>query len=139
MINNVVIMGRLTKDAEERKTSAGKSVCSFCVAVNDDFNKDKTYYLDIIAWDKKAEFVTKYFRKGSMIAVQGRLTTRNWEDKNGSKHKAVEIVADAVSFCGEKKADTSAPSVDVPPPSDEDCPPAESGYRDIPDDEDLPF
>lgn len=131
MINNVVIMGRLTKDAEERKTSNGKTVCSFCVAVNDDFNKDKTYYLDIIAWDKKAEFVIKYFRKGSMIAVQGRLATRTWEDKNGSKHKAVEIVADNVSFCGEKK-DVAHSSVDVPPPAD-------NGYRDIPDDEDLPF
>ena len=131
MINNVVIMGRLTKDAEERKTSNGKTVCSFCVAVNDDFNKDKTYYLDIIAWDKKAEFVIKYFRKGSMIAVQGRLATRTWEDKNGSKHKAVEIVADNVSFCGEKKEATHS-SVDVPPPADNE-------YRDIPDDEDLPF
>ena len=136
MINNVVIMGRLTKEPEERKTSSGKTVCSFCVAVNDDFNKDKTYYLDIIAWDKKADFVIKYFRKGSMIAVQGRLTTRNWEDKNGSKHKAVEIVADAVSFCGEKKLDNP---LDVPPPpSDNDCPP-DDGYRDIPDDEVLPF
>lgn len=139
MINNVVIMGRLTKDAEERKTSNNKTVCSFCVAVDDAFNKDKTHFIDVIAWDKKAEFVIKYFRKGSMIAVQGRLATRNWEDKNGSKHKVVEIVADAVSFCGERKAEPSAPSVDVPPPSDEDCPPAESGYRDIPDDEELPF
>lgn len=131
MINNAVIMGRLVRDPEERKTSAGKSVCSFCVAVNDDFNKDKTYYIDFIAWDKKAEFVIKHFRKGSMIAVQGKITTRNREDKNGSKHKAVEIVADAVSFCGEKK-DAAHSSVDVPPPVD-------NGYRDIPDDEDLPF
>lgn len=118
MINNVVIMGRLTKDAEERKTSNGKTVCSFCVAVDDSYNKDKAHFIDIIAWDKKAEFVTKYFRKGSMIAVQGRLTTRMWEDKNGSKHKAVEIVADAVSFCGDRKESTSGNSVDVPPPED---------------------
>jgi single-strand DNA-binding protein len=139
MINNAVIMGRLVRDPEERKTSAGKTVCSFCVAVNDDFNKDKTYYIDFIAWDKKAEFVIKYFRKGSMIAVQGKITTRNWEDKNGSKHKAVEIVADAVSFCGDKNEKTSGTSVDVPSPTDNDCPPAESGYREIPDDEVLPF
>jgi single-strand DNA-binding protein len=118
MINNVVIMGRLTKDAEERKTSNGKTVCSFCVAVDDSYNKDKAHFIDIIAWDKKAEFVIKYFRKGSMIAVQGRLTTRTWEDKNGSKHKAVEIVADAVSFCGDRKESTSGNSVDVPPPED---------------------
>ena len=127
MINNVVIMGRLTKDAEERKTNSGKSVCSFCVALDDRFDKEKTHFVDVIAWNKTAEFVCKYFHKGSMIAVQGRLTTRMWEDKNGSKHKAVEIVADEVSFCGDKKSDTSHPA-DVAPPADED-------YRDIPDDD----
>lgn len=130
MINNIVIMGRLTKDAEERKTNSGKTVCSFCVAVDDRFDREKTHFIDVIAWNNTAEFVCKYFHKGSMIAVQGRLTTRMWEDKNGSKHKAVEIVADEVSFCGDKKSDTSHPA-DVAPPADED-------YRDIPDD-DLPF
>lgn len=130
MINNAVIMGRLTKDAEERKTNSGKSVCSFCVALDDRFDKKKTHFVDVIAWNKTAEFVCKYFHKGSMIAVQGRLTTRTWEDKNGTKHKAVEIVADEVSFCGDKKSDTSHPA-DVAPPADED-------YRDIPED-DLPF
>lgn len=130
MINNVVIMGRLTKDVEEKKTNSGKSVCSFCVALDDRFDKEKTHFVDVIAWNKTAEFVCKYFHKGSMIAVQGRLTTRTWEDKNGTKHKAVEIVADEVSFCGDKKSDTSHPA-DVAPPADED-------YRDIPED-DLPF
>lgn len=130
MINNIVIMGRLTKDAEERKTNSGKTVCSFCVAVDDRFDREKTHFIDVIAWNNTAEFVCKYFHKGSMIAVQGRLTTRMWEDKNGSKHKAVEIVADEVSFCGDKKSDTSHPA-DVAPPAGEE-------YRDIPDD-DLPF
>lgn len=130
MINNVVIMGRLTRDAEERKTNSGKSVCSFCVALDDRFDKEKTHFVDVIAWNKTAEFVCKYFTKGSMIAVQGRLTTRMWEDKNGSKHKAVEIVADEVSFCGDKMSDTSHPA-DVAPPVDEE-------YRDIPVDG-LPF
>ena len=130
MINSVVIMGRLTKDAEERKTNSGKTVCGFCVALDDRFDKEKTHFVDVIAWNKTAEFICKYFHKGSMIAVQGRLTTRTWEDKNGTKHKAVEIVADEVSFCGDKKSDTSHPA-DVAPPADED-------YRDIPDD-DLPF
>ena len=138
MINNVVIMGRLTKDVEERKTNSGKTVCSFCVAVDDGFNKDKTHFLDVIAWDKKAEFVINYFHKGSMIAVQGRLATRNWEDKNGSNHKAVDIVADAVSFCGSKNEKVNTNPMDVPPPSDDDCPPADADYREIPD-EDLPF
>ena len=131
MINNVVIMGRLTKDAEERKTSTGKSVCSFCVAVEDRFDREKTHFIDVIAWNKTCEFVCKYFNKGSMIAVQGRLATRNWEDKNGTKHKAVEIVADEVSFCGGKNE--SKNSIDVMPPTD-------SEYRDIPDTyEQLPF
>ena len=130
MINNVVIMGRLTKDAEERKTNSGKSVCSFCVALDDRFDKEKTHFVDVIAWNKTAEFICKYFHKGSMIAIQGRLTTRTWEDKNGTKRKAVEIVADEVSFCGDKKSDTSH-SADVAPPADGD-------YRDIPED-DLPF
>lgn len=131
MLNNAIIMGRIVRDPEERKTSDGKTVCSFCVAVNDEYRKDMTYFLDIIAWNKTAEFICKYFRKGSMIAVQGKLTTRVWEDKNGNKRKETEIVADNVSFCGEKK--DAAPSVDVPPPTDAE-------YRDIPEtDEELPF
>ena len=125
MINNVVIMGRLTKDAEERTTSTGKKVCSFCVALDDNYDKNKTYFIDVIAWNKTAEFVCTYFHKGSMIAVQGRLTTRTWEDKNGSKHKAVEIVADNVSFCGGK---TESNTMDITPPADGE----EDTFRDIP-------
>lgn len=131
MINNVVIMGRLTKDAEERTTSTGKKVCSFCVALDDNYDKNKTYFIDVIAWNKTAEFVCTYFHKGSMIAVQGRLTTRTWEDKNGSKHKAVEIVADNVSFCGGK---TESNTMDITPPADGE----EDTFRDIPN-VDLPF
>ena len=130
MINNVVIMGRLTKDAEERTTSTGKKVCSFCVALDDNYDKNKTYFIDVIAWNKTAEFVCTYFHKGSMIAVQGRLTTRTWEDKNDSKHKAVEIVADNVSFCGSKNEST----MDITPPADGE----EDTFRDIPN-VDLPF
>ena len=132
MINNVVIMGRLTKEPEERVTSSGKKVCSFCVALDDNFDKSKTYFFDIIAWNKTCEFVCKYFHKGSMIAIQGRLTTNPWEDKNGSKHKGVAIVADNVSFCGGKN-ESNTGSIDVPPPTDTE-------YRDIPEtDEELPF
>ena len=125
MINNVVIMGRLTKEPEERTTSTGKKVCSFCVAINDGFDKEKAHFLDVIAWNKTAEFVCAHFHKGSMIAVVGRLATRSWEDKNGSKHKAVEIVADNVSFCGGKN-ESNTGSIDVPPPTDAE-------YRDIPE------
>ena len=132
MLNTAIIMGRLVRDPEERKTSDGKTVCSFCVAVNDEYRKDMTYFLDIIAWNKTAEFICKYFRKGSMIAIQGKLTTRVWEDKNGNKRKETEIVADNVSFCGGKN-ESNTGSIDVPPPTDTE-------YRDIPETEgNLPF
>lgn len=129
-MNVVTVLGRTTADVELRKTNSNKSVASFTLAVRRNHSKDNTDFLDCIAWDKTAETISRYVHKGSMIAVQGRLTTRMWEDKNGSKHKAVEIVADEVSFCGDKKSDTSHPA-NVAPPSDEE-------YRDIPD-EDLPF
>lgn len=132
MINNVVIMGRLTNDAEERKTNSGKSVCNFCVAVDDRFDKDKTSFLDVVAWGKTAEFISKYFHKGSMIAVVGRLDARMWEDKDGKKRKIVEIVADEVSFCGGKN--------ESPAPLSPTITPTEDDYREIPEVEgDLPF
>ena len=138
MINNVVIMGRLTKDAEERKTNSGKSVCSICVAVDRRFVKQgeerQTDFIDVVAFDKSAAFISKYFHRGSMIAVRGSIQTRMYEDKNGNKRKAVEIVADEVSFCGGKN-EGSAPVTPTITPSDDD-------YRDIPeleDDGSLPF
>ena len=133
MLNVVIAMGRLTKDPELRVTESGKSVTSFTVAVDNRFDKEKTDFFDVIAWRQTAEFVCKYFRKGSMIAIQGRLATRTWEDKNGNKRKAVEIVADNVSFCGGKN-ESAAPSnpMDIQPPSDD------ADYREIPE-EDLPF
>ena len=130
MLNRVVIMGRLVKDPEQRVTSTNKAVCSFCVAV--DSKKETADFIDVIAWEKTAEFVCKYFHKGSTIAVDGRIATRNWEDKNGNKRKAVEIVADNISFCGGKsESETYTPSPAITPPTDEE-------YRDIPED-DLPF
>lgn len=135
MLNVVITMGRLTKDPELRVTDSGKSVTSFTVAVDNKFDKEKTDFLDVIAWRQTAEFVCKYFRKGSMIAIQGRLATRTWEDKNGNKRKVVEIIADNVSFCGDKKEATYTaytPSVDIAPPADDE------DFREIPED-DLPF
>ena len=125
MINNAVIMGRLVKDPEERKTPNGKSVCKFCVAVDSKFNKEKTDFIDVVAFDKSAEFVSKYFRKGSMIAVQGRIATNLWEDKDGKKQKSTEISADYVSFCGGKN---DAPATPTITPSEEET----SGYREVP-------
>ena len=106
MLNNAVIMGRLVADPELRTTGSGISVSSFTVAVDRRFNRQgedrQADFIDIIAWRQTAEFVCKYFRKGSMIAVQGYIQTRMYEDKSGNKRKAVEIVADNVSFCGSK-------------------------------------
>ena len=128
MINNAVIMGRLVADPELRTTASGNSVSSFTVAVDRNFvrqgEEKQADFIDVIAWRQTAEFICKYFRKGSMIAIQGHIQTRMYEDKNGNKRKAVELIADYVSFCG-AKPETDKPSVDV-------------GYVDIPDD-DLPF
>lgn len=128
MINNAVIMGRLVADPELRTTASGNSVSSFTVAVDRNFvrqgEEKQADFIDVIAWRQTAEFICKYFRKGSMIAIQGHIQTRMYEDKNGNKRKAVELIADNVSFCG-TKPETDKPSVDV-------------GYVDIPDD-DLPF
>jgi single-strand DNA-binding protein len=103
MINSSVIMGRICNDIEVRKTQSGVSVCRFTVAV-DRYSKDeekKTDFIDVVAWRTTGEFVGKYFGKGSMIAVQGSIQTGSYE-KDGIKRKTFEIVADNVSFCGEK-------------------------------------
>lgn len=106
MLNCAVIMGRLVADPELRTTPNGISVTSFCVAVDRSFVKAgeerKADFINVVAWRQTADFVTRYFHKGSMIAVQGPIQTRSYEDKNGNKRTAVEIVADNVSFCGSK-------------------------------------
>lgn len=106
MLNCAIIMGRLTADPELRTTPNGISVTSFSVAVDRSYQKAgterQTDFINVVAWRQTAEFVSRYFHKGSMIAIQGSIQTRNYEDKNGNKRTAVEIVADNVSFCGSK-------------------------------------
>ncbi len=106
MLNNVVLMGRLVADPELRTTGSNISVTSFAIAVDRSFvragEERQADFIDIVAWRQTAEFVTRYFRKGSMIAIQGSIQTRMYEDKNGNKRKAVEVVASQVSFCGSK-------------------------------------
>lgn len=106
MLNCAVIMGRLTADPELKTTASGISVTSFCVAVDRSYVKPgeerQADFINVVAWRSTAEFVSKYFRKGSMIAVQGSIQTRSYDDKNGNKRTATEIVADNVSFCGSK-------------------------------------
>ena len=106
MLNCAVLMGRLVADPELRTTTTGISVTSFRIAVDRSFVRQgeerQADFIDIVAWRQTADFVCRYFRKGSMIAVQGSIQTRNYEDKQGNKRTAVEVVADNVSFCGSK-------------------------------------
>ena len=98
-------MGRLTADPELRTTTSGLSVTSFTVDVDRNYNigdERQTDFINCVAWRATADFVTRYFRKGQMIAVQGSLQVRNYEDKNGNKRTAYDVVADNVSFCGSK-------------------------------------
>ncbi len=113
MLNVVAIIGRTVKDPELKTTTSGKSVCSFRIA-NDSGYKDasgqrQTNWLDVTAWGKTAEFICKYFPKGSIIAIDGRLQTRQYQDKNGQNRTAVEIVAQNASFCGSKESTSPAP------------------------------
>ena len=105
-MNIAGITGNLTRDPELRRTGDGKAVASFCVAVKRPYTKDKTDFIDCVAWDKIAEFVNKYFAKGSGIVVDGFLITRTWEDKDGKKHKGTELTASSVGFMGSKSEST---------------------------------
>ena len=111
MLNHIVVMGRLTRDPELRKTASGVSVASFSVAVDRDFSqqdgKKETDFLDVVAWRNTAEFAAKYFMKGRMAVISGRLQIRNWEDKEGNKRRTAEILAENIYFGDSKKEDDS--------------------------------
>lgn len=109
MLNKAILMGRLVKDPEMRSTQSGTPVCSFTLAVNRRGKDDATDFIDITAWNKTAEFVSKYFTKGMQVAVAGRIQTRTWEDQSGNKRKAVEVVAEEVHFA-ESKRNSEAPA-----------------------------
>lgn len=116
MLNHIVIMGRLTRDPELRRTGSGVAVTSFTVAVDRDLaSKDsvekETDFIDCVAWRQTGEFVSKYFKKGSMVVVSGRMQIRSWTDKDGNKRRSAEVVVDNCYF-GESKngAQSSEPS-----------------------------
>lgn len=151
MINNVVIMGRLTADPELRQTASGTEVTSFSVAVQRDFARQgeerQTDFINCVAWRQSAKFITSYFRKGSMIAITGSLQTRSYEDKTGAKRTATEVVVNNASFCGSRnETGTSgaqaAPyagdnSFSAPAPS---YATADAGdFEELTGDDDLPF
>ena len=110
MLNHITIMGRLTRDPEMRRTGSGVAVTSFTIACDRDFGQNgekETDFIDITAWRNTAEFVSKYFAKGRMAVVSGRLQIRSWTDKDGNKRKSAEVVADNVYF-GDAKTDSSS-------------------------------
>ena len=114
MLNHITIMGRLTRDPELRRTGSGVAVASFTVAVDRDFGgrdggEKETDFIDCVAWRQTGEFVSKYFTKGRMIVVSGRLQIRNWTDKDGNKRRTAEVVADNCYF-GDSKRDSEGGS-----------------------------
>lgn len=137
-INCAVIMGRIVAQPELRTTTSGTSVTSFTVAVDRNYVKPgqerETDFISVVAWRQTAEFVTKHFHKGDMIGVDGSIQTRNYEDKQGNKRTAVEILAETVSFCGGKKQDNKPPEE---PPAPE--PDVDQDYSTLDTDDDLPF
>ncbi len=115
MLNHITIMGRLTRDPELRRTGSGIAVASFTVAVDRDFGgrdggERETDFIDCVAWRQTGELVSKYFTKGRMIVVSGRLQIRNWTDKDGNKRRSAEVVADSCYFGDSKKDGTDTGS-----------------------------
>lgn len=148
MLNKAILMGRLTADPEAKQTSNGASVTSFSIAVERNFADKQTGkraadFINIVAWRGTAELICKYFSKGRMIALEGSIQTRNYEDKNGNKRTAFEIIADSVYFTGEKKDDNaSSNGANFPPPPPAQTPnlPFSIGdFEEIETDDDLPF
>lgn len=122
MLNHITIMGRLTRDPELRRTGSGVAVASFTLAVDRDYNpKDgaekEVDFIDCNAWRGTAEFVSKYFQKGSMAIVSGRLQIRTWTDKDGNKRRNAEVVADSVHFGDSKKSTEGNSTYQAPTPS----------------------
>ncbi|MDR1692541.1 MAG: single-stranded DNA-binding protein [Oscillospiraceae bacterium] len=154
MLNKVILMGRLTREPELRTTQSGVSVVSFTLAVERDFTargeEKATDFIDIVAWRSTADFVSKYFRKGQLVAAEGRLQTRKWEDKEGNKRTSFEVVADNVYFAERKQEGYGAPPPQDAPPQrrpqrDSGGPPpfqldAPATFAELDDDDgDLPF
>ena len=137
MLNHITIMGRLTKDPELRRTNTGTAVASFTLAVDRDFGDKETDFIDCVAWRQTAEFVDKYFTKGKMAIVSGRLQIRSWTDKDGNKRKTAEVVADQVYFGDSKKESDSGHTGFVP--NDKLPAPASDFVLLHDDDEQLPF
>ena len=133
MLNKIVLMGRLTRDPDLRRTQSGTAVASFTLAVDRDYKPQdgerETDFIDIVAWRGTAEFVSKYFSKGRMAVVEGRLQVRDWKDKDGAKRRSTEVIADNVYFGDSKRSESGTQAE----PSGE--------FHEVPDEEkgELPF
>ncbi len=101
-MNKMIIKGRMARDPELKTTNSGKSVCNFSVAVNRNFDRELVDFFECVAWNKKAEFICKYFIKGKEILIDGEMQSRRYTDKNGNNRIVWELVADDVDFCGNK-------------------------------------
>lgn len=126
-MNNVIIMGRLVAEPELKRTPSDLSVTSFTVAANRMKGKDGTQivdWIDCVAWRHNAEFICKYFEKGKPILLEGAIQTRTYEDKNGNKRKAVEVLVDHAEFCGDSPSNNTNKSDEytMPPEDDDDLP-----------------
>ena len=150
MLNHIVVMGRLTRDPELRRTTSGIAVTGFSVAVDRDFSgqdgEKAVDFIDCVAWRNTAEFVSKYFTKGRMAVVSGRLQIRPWTDKNGNKRRSAEVVADCVYFGDSKKESagtegsyTAPPAPAVSSPSHGYVQPPQDFEEITEDDSQLPF
>lgn len=147
MLNKVILMGRITKDIELKYTQSNTAVCSFSVAVERNFARQgeerQTDFINVVAWRQQAEFVSKYFGKGRMINVVGTLQTRSWDDQNGQRHYATEVIAEEINFCGEPKQGGESGARNAqsfqPQPSFGAQQPEISGFQPIDIDDDLPF
>jgi single-strand DNA-binding protein len=148
MLNHIVLMGRLTRDPELRRTGSGTAVTSFTLAVDRDYaSKDtgerSTDFIDIVAWRSTGEFVSKYFVKGQQAVVSGRLQIRDWKDKDGNNRRSAEVVADNVYFADSKKdrgTDSGSYSYSTPAASAYPTPSPVSDFAELDDDDgDLPF
>lgn len=160
MLNRVILMGRLVSDPELKTTPAGVSVTNFAIAVERSYVKSgeerKADFIDIVCWRNTAEFVCRYFGKGAMIAVEGQLQTRTYQAKDGTNRKAVEVVADNVSFTGERRENAGGynqsygnqpyggnQSAQAPAYQEPAQPSYQSGsnadFQEMPLDDDLPF
>ncbi len=146
MINVVVLMGRLTADPELKQTATGTAVTSFSIAVERSFANKQTGerqadFINIVAWRQTAEFICKYFRKGSMIAIEGSLQTRSYEDKEGNKRTVYEVVASNVSFTGSKAESGTRDAVPFEVPATAFSSGSQGDFEVVneQDDDDLPF